>query len=435
MTLFELMTLQKPGEGKLAVPADLRAIVVKCLRADRQERYESAHALAEDLQCFLHDYPVKARRARWRVRLIKWGKRHRAPLAAALAAFLVTALIGTGLLVRAYWGERRARQFAERNEELAVKGVTTFSPLVDDILIATPGTKEQHLHFARIAYEVHEELLAGRPADRLRQDRLASASWRLARAYNFLGRFAQGERPCRRSIELYEALIGAEPNQPLHYLDLMRSLESLAWIVGCLDRQHEAAAVNDRLLDEARAAVARFPQDRRCRDALANYLCIQAHDQMRRNQPLRSELLFGEALGMARGLLDDTYRSRNPLLRALNGLAWAYDLKLDYDRGLATGKEGLDTLYYLIDQAARAEGPRQKPDLFAYNSTRAREESLQAVRLARVGRWAEANKLLDTSKQARNALAGDLELESAWNHNLAMAERAMKQLRDAEGKR
>ncbi len=107
VTLFELLTLHKPGKGKLAVPADLAAIVDKCLRADRQERYESAHALAEDLRCFLDDYPVKARRSQWRVRLIKWGKRHRVPLAAALAAFVVTALFGTGLLVRAYWDERR----------------------------------------------------------------------------------------------------------------------------------------------------------------------------------------------------------------------------------------------------------------------------------------------------------------------------------------
>src|SRR5262249_1211997 len=183
---------------------------------------------------------------------------HRVPLTAALAAFVVTALFGTGLLVRAYWGERRARQVAEHNEELAIKGVTTFAPLVDDILHATPGTREQHLRFASTAYEVHEELLRAHPEDRLRQDRLASASWRLARAYCFLGRFSQAEPPCRRSIELYDELIAVEPNQPLHYLDSMRSLDSLTWIVGCQDRVEEVDAISDRLLASARAAVARF---------------------------------------------------------------------------------------------------------------------------------------------------------------------------------
>jgi hypothetical protein len=134
-------------------------------------------------------------------------------------------------------------------------------------------------------------------------------------------------------------------------------------------------------------------------------------------------------------LFDDQYHSRNPLLSALNGLALVYDRKCEYNKALATGKEGLETLYYLIDQAQRAEGPEQKPDLRTYNSTRAQEEPAQAVRLARVGRWTEAHKLLDTSKQARKALAGDPELESEWGRLLAKAESTIEQLRDAEGKR
>ncbi len=306
---------------------------------------------------------------------------------------------------------------------------------MDDILNATPGTREQHLRFARTAYEVHEELLTAHPEDRLRQDRLASSSWRLARAYMFLGRFAQAEPPCRRSIELYEALIAAEPSQPLHYLDLMRSLDSLRWTVGCLDRQEEVAAITDRLLDSARAAATRFSEDRRCRDALATYLCLRAHVHLEHNQPLRSELLFGEAVGLARGLLDDQYHSRNPLLNAFNGLTRVYDLKCEYNKALATGKEGLETVYYLIDQANRAEGPEQKPDLRTYNFNRATEEPTQAVRLARAGRWAEANKLLDTSRQARKAIASDPELKLHWDKLLTSAERTIKQLRDAEGRR
>jgi serine/threonine protein kinase len=435
VTLFELLTLHKPGEVKLAVPTDLRSIVVKCLRADLRERYESGHALGEDLRCFLHDYPIKARRPHWRVRLIKWGKRHRVPLAAAVAAFMVTALFGTGLLIRAYWSERRARHIAEHNEELAIKGVTTFAPLVDDVLNATPGTRKQHLRFAATAYEVHEDLLAARPDDRLRQDRLASASWRLARAYNYLSRFAEAEPPCRRSIELYEALIAAEQNEPLHYLDLMRSLDSLRWTVNGLERREEVGAISDRLLDLARAAVARCSDDRRCRDALATYLSVRAHIHLENNEPLRSELLFAEALGLAKELLDDRYHSRNPLLRALNGLALAYDKKFEYDKAVLVGKEGLDTLYYLIDQANRAEGPDQKPDSRHYNFSRAYDEPAQAIRLARVGRWAEANKVLDTSKQARSALASDPELESEWERLLALADRTIEQLRDSEGKR
>jgi tetratricopeptide (TPR) repeat protein len=74
-----------------AVPADLAAIVGKCLRAEPERRYASAQALAEDLQRFLRGLPVAAQPDSFTYRARKFLRRNWA--ASALAA---TALVAAG---------------------------------------------------------------------------------------------------------------------------------------------------------------------------------------------------------------------------------------------------------------------------------------------------------------------------------------------------
>ena len=88
----------------LALPAarlrgDLDAIVVRALRRDPAQRYDSARALAQDVRCHLAHVPVSARAPTWTYRTGKWLRRH--PEAAALAALLalmVLAMLGWALV-------------------------------------------------------------------------------------------------------------------------------------------------------------------------------------------------------------------------------------------------------------------------------------------------------------------------------------------------
>lgn len=81
-------------------PADLRAIVAKCLRADPRQRYGDMEALADDLRRFLNREPVRARPASPLRTLLLWARRR--PALAALgavaatcaAAFVVTLWVG-----------------------------------------------------------------------------------------------------------------------------------------------------------------------------------------------------------------------------------------------------------------------------------------------------------------------------------------------------
>ena len=74
-----------------AVPADLETICLKCLEKDPRRRYESAKALADDLDRFLKHEPIQARPATRLYRVEKWIKRK--PAQAALVGVIALALL------------------------------------------------------------------------------------------------------------------------------------------------------------------------------------------------------------------------------------------------------------------------------------------------------------------------------------------------------
>jgi serine/threonine protein kinase len=106
------------------LPAELRAILRKALAADRAERYDSAAALADDLERFRERRPVKAMPQTRAYLARTFVARHRIGLAAAgmVAAAL---LVGTALALH---GLARARQSADvaRNEAAKAERVAEF---------------------------------------------------------------------------------------------------------------------------------------------------------------------------------------------------------------------------------------------------------------------------------------------------------------------
>lgn len=95
-----------------AVPSDLRTIVMKCLEKEPDKRYESAKALAEDLQRYLNGEPIFARPTSWSYRLLKKARKNKVAAAILGAAVLVT-LILVGMLLWVDWRSRLQTIYAK----------------------------------------------------------------------------------------------------------------------------------------------------------------------------------------------------------------------------------------------------------------------------------------------------------------------------------
>ena len=81
-----------PGQVNHAIPRDLETIVLKAMAAEPQSRYTTAQELADDLQRFLADEPIHARRTSLADRAAKWARRHR-PVVLSAVILLVTATV------------------------------------------------------------------------------------------------------------------------------------------------------------------------------------------------------------------------------------------------------------------------------------------------------------------------------------------------------
>jgi serine/threonine protein kinase/tetratricopeptide (TPR) repeat protein len=105
-----------------SLSGDLDWIVMKCLEKDRQRRYETAAALADDVHRYLTRQPVLATPASPSYRLRRFVRRHRGSVLAggAIAATLVAAT-GVSILfaVRALEQRRQAQRSAEQTRLVA----------------------------------------------------------------------------------------------------------------------------------------------------------------------------------------------------------------------------------------------------------------------------------------------------------------------------
>ncbi|MCA9200311.1 MAG: protein kinase, partial [Planctomycetales bacterium] len=112
-----------------AVPRDLATILAKALECDANARYQSAEDLANDLQRFIADHPIQARRITRAEQLGRWVKRNRMISTLMAICFLSLA----ALAVISTWVSIQFAQDA-RDKEVALyaRDMRIVSGLVDD---------------------------------------------------------------------------------------------------------------------------------------------------------------------------------------------------------------------------------------------------------------------------------------------------------------
>lgn len=120
LKLVEVLTSSNPLRPSALhpdIPRDLELILLKAVSPDKGRRYQSAEALARDMENWLADRPIEARPATLGYRLNRWAWRNRkllAPLsAAALIVIALSALFG--------WRVHRQNERSRARESMIAK--------------------------------------------------------------------------------------------------------------------------------------------------------------------------------------------------------------------------------------------------------------------------------------------------------------------------
>jgi WD40 repeat protein/serine/threonine protein kinase len=104
-----------------AIPLDLETIILKAIEKNPRSRYPTAREMANDLQRFIDDAPIRARRASLPERVVRWMRRNK-PLAASLGVVMLLLSLFTMVSTVAWLHNARLLRLAQ--EDLYIAGMT-----------------------------------------------------------------------------------------------------------------------------------------------------------------------------------------------------------------------------------------------------------------------------------------------------------------------
>jgi non-specific serine/threonine protein kinase/serine/threonine-protein kinase len=210
---------QKPEARWKEVRGDLDWIVMKALEKDRRRRYETATALALDIQHHLHHEPVEACPPSRGYQLRKFIRRHRVGVVMAGA---VTAALLVGLTA-AVLGFAQAQQQRTRAQSEAAIAAAVNEFLQEDLLAqADPENEPDRDLKLRTVLDRAAQKIEGR----FTNQPLVESSIRLTlgQTYLGLGEANAAEPHLRRAVELRTQALGPEHPDTLKAMEWVGQL-------------------------------------------------------------------------------------------------------------------------------------------------------------------------------------------------------------------
>ncbi len=337
LTLYELATLRpafdQPDHAQLLhqithsqpprprvvspdLPRDLETIILKAIARDPSDRYQTAEQLADDLNSFLEDKPIKARQAGPAERMWRWCRRNPAvaiPTTLALLLLVVVAVVSSVAFVQtraAFLGEAKQRETAESERQRAEQ---SFQSAQSERLRAEENlTKadrerrraESNLALSLQAFEEIRDLIAPRylvptderastdeqfepefqPAVTKKDAALLESMLKFydqfaennntdphlqteaALAHRFVGdihqrlaQFRKAERAYQRALEIYEQLAADKPVEHPHRTDIAAVHNELGITIKMTGRDADAQKHHYQALEILREQLAAAP--------------------------------------------------------------------------------------------------------------------------------------------------------------------------------
>jgi serine/threonine-protein kinase len=302
ITLYELLTLRpafvgidrerlihqitqseppRPRKINAELPRDLETIVLKAIDREPSRRYQTADALAEDLQRFFDDRPIRARRASLGERVWRWCRRNpalagmAAVAAALLIAVAVVSSIGYIRTSAALAREQQARAAAQRRFTLARKAIESYyTGASEDVLLKQPKLASLRNKLLNMSLAFYEEL-QGELEREGRDDpatlaELAGAYARVGEITEQVGTRAKALAALERARAIRAALMRADPSAAGPVRDLAGVLETIGLLQSRTSgREAEALPTLERALTLREAVAADRPDSPDDRAAVA----------------------------------------------------------------------------------------------------------------------------------------------------------------------
>jgi serine/threonine protein kinase/tetratricopeptide (TPR) repeat protein len=323
-TLRELAARRsaEPSRVVSLLRGELDWIVMKAMEKEPARRYESASALAQDLQRFLAGEPVMAAPPSTTYRLRKFAARHRAAVIAAtlVGASLVAGLAGT------LWQARVAAQQRDAAREEATRA-TALNDFMQQMLAASDpearGEREVTVRELLAKASVTAgKTLAGQP------EAEAEARSVLGKTFISLGDAEEGMAELERAVALREGGPARESiSQATTLQNLARAHRDRGEFEHALSIYRRAAAILDAKGDGALgervtvhyqigqtlAQASRFPEAERELDAAEDLL-----DRMPGEELAKRGLLLSERADLARFWTNDLASAERLATEALD---------------------------------------------------------------------------------------------------------------------
>jgi serine/threonine protein kinase len=223
---------------------ELDWIVMKCLEKDRNRRYETASALAADVQRYLQDEPVQACPPSVFYRCRKFARRNRVVMAIT-GCVLAALAIGSGLATW-QWRLAESRRLQADKSAAIAQAINQF--FVKDLLGA--ASPEEALGKKLTVEEVLDKAAKKVGSAFPNQPEVeASVRMAIAETYVNLGLYSKAEPHVHNALELRAGTLGDEHPDTLDCVDLMGTV--LAW----QERQAGAEVLLREALVTARRAL------------------------------------------------------------------------------------------------------------------------------------------------------------------------------------
>jgi serine/threonine-protein kinase len=278
----------RPRQLDPSLDPSLEAVCLKAMAVNPQDRYATCRALADDIERWIADEPVSARREPASARLARWARRHRTAVA-AMGLSLATAVIlltVSNVLVRTAQRETaralsrveeeqgrtvKALQRADANYRRARQAVEDyFTTISEDTLLDEPGMQPLRQKLLGTALEYHRVFLEERANDQGIEAELALSHRRYGNIVSLIGRHDEVLAHYQSALEGFEELARQHPDRPEYKRQLAMTLADFGNLYpGQSGGRDEAIRASRRAIILFEELLRQRPDDPSVREGLA----------------------------------------------------------------------------------------------------------------------------------------------------------------------